>query len=538
MSAKKSIKKKIKFKTTVSMKFRFLTTVILAMFAVTIFIGGLSLYEVDNYIQAQSEDFVKVTCDNESERINGSLRNMEKSVNIMESYLMDFFTESTDIKNPAFQQKVVESADQMFVDVAKHTSASGAIAYYFRFDPAISDGTTGLFYTKLKDSDKFVSFPPTDINAYEKDDTEHVGWFWEPYEACKPIWMKPYHNQNNDIWMISYVIPMYFKGKFIGVVGMDFDYIVLSEQVHKIKLYENGFAHLEMDGAIICNDSHKAEVNAAKNSKEYLRKSNDLLNGMELVLSASYDDIRQIRQDITFKLLFAVIIISAFFMIIVVFVVKRIVDPLKELTDASVKLANGDYDVEIAQSNTHEIKLLSTAFENMTMHLREREEQLHLLANRDSLTGLRNTTSYASWVAMFDKEIGTVSPEFGVVVLDLNDLKKANDKYGHAIGDKFIVTAAKVISDTFKRSPVFRIGGDEFLVVLQNHDLENREELFAQLDSTCSRIYISEDGEIPLSISKGFAMFDFSKDSQFADVFKRADNNMYENKIKMKATMV
>ncbi len=451
---------------------------------------------------------------------------------------MDFFTESTDIKDRAFQQKVVESADQMFVDVARHTSASGAIAYYFRFDPAISDGTTGLFYTKLKGGNEFISFTLTDINAYEKDDTEHVGWFWEPYEAGKPIWMKPYHNQNNDIWMISYIIPMYFKGRFIGVVGMDFDYVVLSEQVHKIKLYENGFAHLEMDGEIICNDSHKTEINDAQSSKKYLRKSNDLLNGMELVLSASYDDIRQIRQDITFKLFFAVVIISAFFMIIAVYVVKRIVDPLKELTDASVKLANGDYDVEIAESNTHEIKLLSKAFENMTKRLREREEQLHLSANRDSLTGLRNTTSYASWVAMFDKEISDETLDFGVVVLDLNDLKKANDKYGHAIGDKFIITAAKVISDIFKRSPVFRIGGDEFLVVLQNHDLEKREELFAQLDSTCSRIYITEDGEIPLSIARGFAMFESGKDSYFADVFKRADNNMYENKIKMKAATV
>ncbi len=78
MNVKKAIKKKIKFKTAFSMRFRFLTTVILAMFAITIFIGGLSLYEVDNYIQAQAEDFVEVTCDNESEQINGSLRNMEK----------------------------------------------------------------------------------------------------------------------------------------------------------------------------------------------------------------------------------------------------------------------------------------------------------------------------------------------------------------------------------------------------------------------------------------------------------------------------
>ncbi len=533
------LKKSLKENKMLSLRFRFLTTVIATILVVTVFVGGLCLYEVDSYIQSQAEDFVTVSCDNESAKINDSLRNIEKSVKIMESYLMDFFTSKDDIDNPALQEKVIKNADQMFTDVANYTTTSGAIAYYFRFDPTISHGKAGLFYSKTNENSTFVSLEPTDVSLYFKDDIEHVGWLWQPYEAGEPIWMKPYHNLNTDKWMISYVIPMYFEEKFIGVVGMDFDYAVLSEEVHKIKLYENGFAHLKMDGEIICNCVHDRRENVKQNSTKYMRKSNELVNGMSLILYASYDDISQIKGEITYKILFAVLVISALLMLIAVIIVKRIVDPLKKLTDASVKLANGDYNVEIAYSNTYEIKLLSTAFENMTMRLHEREEQLHLAANRDSLTGLRNTMSYCAWVAKFDDEIKGKNADFGVIVLDINNLKTTNDMYGHAVGDKLIIAAAKVIADTFKNCPVFRIGGDEFLVVLQNDDLKNYEEPLNQLAENCTNTFVEEaDHKIPVRIASGFARFDLDSDSRFLDVFKRADDAMYENKSKIKSNKV
>ncbi len=523
---------------TYSMQLRVLATVIFAMFAVAFFIGGISIYEVDKYIQEQAKNFVKVTCENEGSQINDNLLNMEKSVRIMESYLMDFFASAADVENRAVQQEVIKNADQMFVDVAKHTSTSGAVAYYFRLDPTISDGTTGLFYSKLNGSDQFVSLPPTDISVYDKDDTEHVGWFWQPYEMGEALWIKPYHNKNNDILMISYVIPMYAEEKFVGVVGMDFDYKVLSEQVHSIEIYENGFAHLESDGEITCAEEHAAEALDTANSKKYLRVSKGLVNGMTLVVSASYDDIRQIRYDIAFKILLTIAVLSTLFMVIAIIVVKKIVDPLKKLTEASVQLSKGDYDVKITHSSTYEIKLLSTTFENMIRRLREREEHLHLSAHRDSMTGLRNTTSYTKWMEAFDKEIENKKADFGVIVLDLNDLKAANDAYGHDVGNELIVVAAKLISDTFKRSPVFRIGGDEFVVVLQNKDLAEYENLLAQFGAQCENTFVErEQAKIPVRVAVGFARFDADTDLRFVDVFKRADDAMYEDKRKSKAAL-
>lgn len=529
-------KKTGKLNKTHSMQFRFLTTVIFSMLAVAIFIGGISIYEVDKYILGQAKEFVDVTCLNEAAQINDSLDNMEKSVKIMESYLMDFFDDNADVEDRALQARIIERADQMFADVMKHTSTSGAIAYYFRFDPAISDNKAGLFYSKLNGGDEFVYFEPTDISLYDKNDTEHVGWFWQPYEAGEAIWMKPYHNLNNDILMISYVVPMYLDGRFIGVVGMDFDYMILAEQVHEIQIYENGFAHLESDGDIICNDEHDCESTSCDaDSKEYLHVSEDLVNGMTLVLSASYDDIRHIRYEIAFKIIFIVLILTALFTVMAILVVKRIVQPLNQLTDASIKLSNGDYTIDTVYSNTREIKLLSAAFENMAICLREREELLSFSATRDSLTGLRNTTSYKSWVDEFVKVTEGKDVDYGIVVLDLNDLKKTNDKYGHNVGNELIITAAKLIADVFKRSPVFRIGGDEFAVVLQSVDLENCEALFEQFELNCRNTFVHGNANIPVRIAYGFARFDPDRDTRFKDVFDRADEAMYENKRKIKA---
>ena len=102
------------------------------------------------------------------------------------------------------------------------------------------------------------------------------------------------------------------------------------------------------------------------------------------------------------------------------------------------------------------------------------------------------------------------------------------------MGDKLIVSVAKVISDVFKRSPVFRIGGDEFLAVLRHGDLEDCEKLFIQLDLECANTFVEEKSKIPISIARGFARFDPDKDLHFNDVFKRADYAMYENKRKSK----
>ena len=518
---------------THSMQFKFLITIISAILAITFFVGGLSIYEVDKFVQLETENFIKVTCEKEISQINDDFGDMEKAVHIMESYVYGLVKNGADIKNPIIQNEILNLSDDMFVDVAKYTNS--AVAYYMRFSPAISHGTCGFFYSKMNGEGEFVRFETTDLLQYDKYDTEHVGWYWQAYDAGKPVWLLPYYNKNNGILMISYVVPLFYDHEFFGIVGMDFDYTVLTDRIHNISIYENGFAHLEFDGADILNAEHVEDVELHEHPDKYLSVQDDLVNGMELIISASYEDISKIRHEIELKILYVVILLSVLFAVIMTIIVRRIVRPLKTLTDASVKLSNGDYDVEIQHSNTYEIKLLSTAFEKMALYLKEHERLQHILAFRDSLTGLRNTTSYKAWLGDFEKEIQNEKCDFGVMVLDINYLKETNDKYGHDAGNKLIVAAAHFISGIFKRSPVFRIGGDEFLVVLQNRDLEELQELVVKFDEECKNVFVVEDDEnIGVSIAKGFARYDNLKDSGFVDVFNRADDAMYENKREIK----
>ena len=124
---------------------------------------------------------------------------------------------------------------------------------------------------------------------------------------------------------------------------------------------------------------------------------------------------------------------------------------------------------------------------------------------------------------------------FGVLVFDINYLKETNDRYGHDVGNKLIASAASVISEVFKRSPVFRIGGDEFLAILQNRDLDDLEERLEVFDEECKNKSVKTEKEtISVSIAKGFARYDAKKDENFIDVFNRADDAMYENKREIK----
>lgn len=521
---------------TRSIQFKFLLLVISAILAIAVLIGGFSIYEVDNYVNRHTEEFVGITCSDEAEKINNIFGSIEKSVRIMESYSLSLFESSEDVKNPEKQSEMLKLAGKMFSNVAVNTN--GAVAYYLRFDPQISDGKTGIFYSKMDGLDEYVCLEPTDILLYDKNDTEHVGWFWQPYEAGVPVWLTPYYNQNNGILMISYVIPLYYEEQFIGVVGMDFDYTILTERIHEIKIYENGYAHLTLNDVVIHTGNEPGGDHSHDDPNEYFQVSEELVNGMSLVLSASYKDVRQIRYEIVYKILISVLLLTIIFSLIVFFVIKKAMKPLQKLTDASTKISKGDYNVEVVHGDTYEIQQLSLAFEAMLFNLREHEKLQHLLTYRDPLTNLRNTTSYKKWIVNFNEKIEDKSVSaFAIIMFDINCLKETNDTYGHDVGNELIMTASGIISDTFKRSPVFRIGGDEFVVILQNRDFEECDALLERFDMQCSDAYVqSKDTKIPVRIARGVAKFDPAKDTQFSDVFKRADDAMYKNKKDIKET--
>lgn len=127
---------------TNSIQFRFLITIISAMLTITIFIGGLSIYMVDRFVQQKTENFIKVTCGKEAAQMNDIFGDMEKSVNIMSEYILGFLDSPEDIRAPEKQAEIFRSANRMFADVANYTA--DAVAYYLRFSPELTNSKAGF----------------------------------------------------------------------------------------------------------------------------------------------------------------------------------------------------------------------------------------------------------------------------------------------------------------------------------------------------------------------------------------------------------
>ena len=82
---------------------------------------------------------------------------------------------------------------------------------------------------------------------------------------------------------------------------------------------------------------------------------------------------------------------------------------------------------------------------------------------------------------------------------------------------------------------MFRIGGDEFVVILQSRDFQDYDELIQRLYKDCEEeILLAGEQRIPVSIASGNAVYDPNIDKGFIDVFNRADDGMYQHKQKMK----
>ena len=153
------------------------------------------------------------------------------------------------------------------------------------------------------------------------------------------------------------------------------------------------------------------------------------------------------------------------------------------------------------------------------------------LATRDDLTGVKNKRAYSQLEAEInDQIVKGISEPFAVVICDMNGLKTINDTQGHHMGDKCLQDACSSICKKFKRSPVFRVGGDEFAAVLKGDDFRNRKNLVRSFRAAMTK----NKGEGKVTVACGIADFDALHDGELADVFKRADIDMYTNKKKLK----
>lgn len=212
---------------------------------------------------------------------------------------------------------------------------------------------------------------------------------------------------------------------------------------------------------------------------------------------------------------------------------KDMTEENSNIIDMSFKSQNELSDI---YDSIKELQLSTVKFVKSINQKNERIKKLDETSHKDALTRVNNKTAYFE----ICKELNILlqsKDDFDVAIImaDVNNLKQVNDNFGHNRGDEYLKGCCKVLCDTFKHSSVYRIGGDEFVIIAQNEDFDRRSVLYSNLIESFDKYYLQEYKPLyeRYSMSLGYAE-NTELDTTIEEIFKRADSIMYKNKNKFK----
>ncbi|SMG26265.1 diguanylate cyclase [Fibrobacter sp. UWB13] len=500
----------------------------------TLSLGVLSTLFISRTTQRNSMQYLKDQANSEAAKLNNLFESHEKyTMATAAGIYSQIKDDSTFLTDPKNLSRNIDGIRERLKSTIYNLSSTKSV--FVRFNPDITHSNEGVYLVRNAPDGMFENHATTNIKQYSPSDVEHVGWYYKPIMTGSPVWLPPYYNKNINAYIISYVIPMFLDNKEIGVAGIDIDFDQLTKQLSQVHFMQSSFAFLEdAEGAVVYHPTLPNGL-TFKPEEDQIELSNSLYNGMNLITVAPILEInaqrdKHIRQSIIFILL-----LLGFTTAITIFFSRSITKPLKELTTEAKKMITGDMNAEFNIRQNDEIGELAKSFAAAKFHIIQHMKQMQGLAFQDSLTGVRNKMAYDNYIAELESRIesGEVK-SYGIAILDTNNLKEINDTYGHENGNAYLVNSCKLICQIFTHSPVFRIGGDEFLVVLTGRDLDNHHELMSQLKESMD---LTKNASFPwkqISIACGLAIASYAKATTIADTFNKADKNMYINKREIK----
>lgn len=514
-------------------------------------------------MQAQSSDqILSLACIEQTSKLNRELIDVEGSVDACADIVKDSLQRLESFDDDEAFNQCIHQLEHAVNSVAQNTT--GVCTFYVRVVQHPDVEPAGFFYTKKGRDAALTKEPLTPIMQYDASDIEHVGWYYLPAVAGEAIWMEPYYNQNIDVYMVSYVAPIYIEGTFVGVTGMDINLDYIINPMRYIKPYGTNSAILTSEeGIIYYHPDAPAGSSLVEHSPElvgiveelpslkqgghaYVATYNHggmehkiacsaLRNNMVLMISAPVSDINAPLNNMLRSVFLAAVVVFSITMVAVIQFSRRMTMPLALLTDAAGRIAQGDLNVDLPEAGDDEVGMLTKSFGVTVESLRKLISGMSVKAYRDALTSVKNKAAYDEDVQRLEVLMQFDDVEFALVMLDVNGLKAINDEYGHDCGNEYLRACSQAICNAYDHSPVYRIGGDEFVVILQHADFKNREQCIVELER---RIKESQSADEPwqrISIAMGMSVYQ-TGDKTVDDVFKRADAAMYDAKRRMKET--
>lgn len=538
-----------------SIRGKFMWLLVVSLLVSSVIIGGVGTVLTFNVVAQNSNENMNLLCKTKADKLDMVFAKVEDSVNTLvhyaqaESLSVDSFLQESE--RATFIQQVSNSA------LHHIESTEGAKAVYMHLDPTRIGYSDGFFFVKNETTGVFEPRTLTNVLSYAPTDTAHVGFWYTPVNRGEATWLESYYDIGMDYHVISYVVPFYKDGQLVGIIGADISTEYVADQVKDIAVYETGKAAiLKSNGTVVYHPNFERDavigagdpgfdgvvdklaqgdrtdvlVSYELGGVEKKLASCKLRNDMLLICFAPASEIYKEQNHFMFftVLVTALVVLTA--SLIAALICQALVRPLKQLNEATQHLTDEDYDFNIKTNNRDEIGQLTNTFVKTREILMHQFYLLDTEAHRDGLTGVGNKSAFMDREKELNAAILDGAAAFAVAVLDVNRLKITNDVFGHMAGDKMLSTLAGYLADNFGIEDVYRVGGDEFVVILTGDACDSGYERMDACVAGMRRLEVEGYPDCGVSCAYGVSRFDPRQDHQFSDVLRRADKKMYVNK--------
>lgn len=384
-----------------SIRMKITVAIVICSLITASIISLLSISDSRKLSNAAAENELVLTCENTGEEINALISRIEQSVDTLSDIAMRKLEFSKFKNNNAYVTEYTNGILEDFFTFAEHTD--GAITAYIRYNPEFTEPTSGIFLTRNDTQSAFDSVIPTDFSMYDPSDSAHVGWYYIPVANKAPLWMDPYLNANINVYMISYVIPLYENGTSVGIIGMDIDFGQLTSLADSAIAFDTGYSfivsstgnvlyHNEIASGTDLAEYNNGELTSVKNfildssnqskTLQYSYNGEDkylsyvqLKNGMKLVLTAPLEEITADANALSAQILTFLAIGLVIAVVLGVIIGSTIAKPIKRITEIIKQTAQLDFeraaDIDKLMKKSDETGIMAKAVNEMRSVLRE-----------------------------------------------------------------------------------------------------------------------------------------------------------------------
>ncbi|MBR7095204.1 MAG: EAL domain-containing protein [Clostridia bacterium] len=526
-------------------------------------VGMVCIIKTSAILRVTAEDNMILICNRGAEGINIKLEKIEEQVTTMRHYAETAFNSTTLVGEGAEAEAARQHFIAEFQTVAKNhaSSAEGIIGIFAIFDfNAMEISAPYGFSYLVAGHGAFTEQPLSEL--YGKP--SFSSWYGQPVQKERALWLEKAPHPSGT-YESAYVAPILLaNGTCIGVVGVSCESTFLEKASHDFHGFESGFAFLlNSDNSVLYHpeinsmtgtlaprpEFHVIEENERAEESDVslysYRHEGDsrylsytvLRNGKKLCISASQSEIYEWQSGLVLSCLTIVASVVALALLAAILFAKRLTQPIKTLNLAARDMLEGNLETELIPTTADEIGELTRILNRARERIKYQLSDLYNEAHHDGLTGVLNKTAFRDTERLMDRHIDYGNASFAVAILDVNRLKVTNDFFGHAAGDELLRAVANHLKAAFDPQSIFRIGGDEFALVLCGNDSAKDIAAVERCAAKIPTLHLTTYPDVSVSCAIGVTAYDKVLDNCFNDVLLRADRLMYSNKGESKRTV-